>query len=582
MEIFVPVEKMLKMTYLEQYAQHIINYSSRYNSSNSYSYAPINLVGKYAKYPSYGDFPEAYFLRSYGFWWKESNARLEDYRTQDFDLLGAEDFVTLEFGSVVIPRDICIYEIYNPGAIIRIWGCIKGEKRWYLLWEGFPQKCMPRSRKFCPPLRKINCLIDVVRLEFNQSHLEYHTSIDAVLLGGYQPDTELQYCMIKKGLVEIKNEKTIKCHTVSDIEHKNCNIKPLKIDYFSNLPHEIVLHIFHYLDLKSLSRCAQVNRKWNQISGDQSLYQNISFKIYWYLVDDGTLKHFTDTCTNIRKLDLSWCNTNQLFHHKLNHEYQKSLKRLLSKNQTTLSHLNLNDNYFVDNELMYTISECSELIDLRLHHTHRWSTAPLEDLHKLVTLDLSLTQIHDSDLIKIIKANPNLENLILDLCEHLVQLDHVIEVVVKYAKNLKTWSSWKTVSFTSEGLKNFQYLSNLEELDLGWCLISSDPGNCLLEIASGCKKLRRLVLSEWRGASDQLIMPVILSCKELSQLDLLGIKNITSELCEKILLLLPKLRLLDISFCDTVRHDEVQIWRQQYPHITIQRSCQFVVTDYLT
>lgn len=53
-------------------------------------------------------------------------------------------------------------------------------------------------------------------------------------------------------------------------------------------------------------------------------------------------------------------------------------------------------------------------------------------------------------------------------------------------------------------------------------------------------------------------MPIILSCKELSQLDLMGIKNITSELCEKALFLLPKLRLLDISFCDGVIQDEVR------------------------
>lgn len=54
-------------------------------------------------------------------------------------------------------------------------------------------------------------------------------------------------------------------------------------------------------------------------------------------------------------------------------------------------------------------------------------------------------------------------------------------------------------------------------------------------------------------------MPIILSCKELSQLDLMGIKNISAELCEKALFLLPKLRLLDISFCDGVRRDEVRM-----------------------
>lgn len=69
----------------------------------------------------------------------------------------------------------------------------------------------------------------------------------------------------------------------------------------------------------------------------------------------------------------------------------------------------------------------------------------------------------------------------------------------------------------------------------------------------------RLILSGWRGLNDNLIMPAVLTCKELTQLDLLGIKNISADVCEKALLLLPKLRLLDISFCNSIRQDEVRL-----------------------
>lgn len=62
---FFPVEMMIKdMTSWEQYAKTVINCTSRYNISFSISYAPVNLVGKYTKYPSYGDFPETYCLVS--------------------------------------------------------------------------------------------------------------------------------------------------------------------------------------------------------------------------------------------------------------------------------------------------------------------------------------------------------------------------------------------------------------------------------------------------------------------------------------------------------------------------------------
>ncbi|XP_050296044.1 F-box/LRR-repeat protein 4 isoform X1 [Anthonomus grandis grandis] len=566
----IPIEEVFKMRYLEQYVQTVVNYSSRYNNQCSYSYAPINLVGKYVKYPCYGDFPETYFLRSYGKWWKTSKASQKEYRPQDFDLLAAEDYVTLEFGSVVIPREIFIYEVYNPGAIVRIWGRLKTTPNWVLLWEGFPQKCAPRSRKFSPPLRKLNVLINLVRIEFNQNHLEYHTALDAVLLCGYQPESQFQYEIIK--FTEVNILKALSTITVSDVENERKRDKD-PIDNFSMLPNEIILKILEYLDLKSLSRCAQVNTRLNKLCQNQALYQNISLKIYWYLVDSKALEFFKKKIGNIKKLDLSWCNETQLsFNRRLHFDYYSKLQSILESSSQTITHLCLNNNYFVDDELLHRIAACTELKDLRLHHTFNWIRSPLDKLGHLVTLDLSLTNIIDQDLIQILISNPHLEHLVLDLCEKLVLIDSIVETVTLCNKKLKTWSSWKAYSFTSAGIRKFGSCENLEELDLGWCLMCRDPGDCLAAIANGCKKLRRLILSEWRGVTDQLLMPIIHSCKELTQIDLIGIKGITAESCEKALFLLPKLRLLDVSFCDSLRQHEVEIWREQYPHITIQRS----------
>ncbi|KAJ8923007.1 hypothetical protein NQ315_001555 [Exocentrus adspersus] len=582
---FARIETMLKMSHLEQYVSRVVNCTSRYNNSNSYSYAPINLVGKYVKYPSYGDFPEAYFLRSYGKWWKKSEAYQSEYRPQDLDRLGAEDYVTLEFESAVVPRDICIYEIYNPGAVIRIWCKVlcPSKRPWVLLWEGAPQECPHKTRKFHPK----NQL--TIRLEVNQSLLEYHWSVDAVLLGGCQPSTDLQYNMMLKGLVGGCCNELQKRLQTSDV----CDIKSCNEDYFLNLPYEVILHIFQYLDLKSLSRCAQVNKRWNQAAADPVLYQDLSLKTYWYLVDCTTLQHFMSKCKTLKKLDLSWCG-NDL------DGFSEQLKLFLRKGCSTLTHLSLGNCEYIDIELMVEISLCKELVDLRLKNINQWLQPPLDRLTKLVSLDVTSTDIQDSDLIKILKANSNLKHIVIgvyaslsvvwgellqvlvtDLCENLFFLDQVVETAVTYNKSLVSWSSWKTLSLTADGVRMFRECTNLKELDLGWCLINKDPGDCLEQVAGGCKQLKRLILSGWRGLNDNLVMPAVLSCKELSQLDLLGIKNISADVCEKALLLLPKLRLLDISFCNSIPQEEVEIWRQQYPHITIQRSCQYVVTDYL-
>lgn len=43
--------------------------------------------------------------------------------------------------------------------------------------------------------------------------------------------------------------------------------------------YELVTHIFQYLDLKSLCRCAQVNKRWSEIARDAALYTNLSLKV---------------------------------------------------------------------------------------------------------------------------------------------------------------------------------------------------------------------------------------------------------------------------------------------------------------
>lgn len=133
-----------------------------------------------------------------------------------------------------MPRDICVYEIYNPGAIIRIWGkLLNGSSVWVKLWEGKPQECPDKSRKFHPTIRKINQLITHVRLEFNQTNLKYHMSIDAVLLGGWGPTSSLQYNLILKGLVP-------DCKPVVGKDVKVVNVSQEFVsnqgDFFTNLP----------------------------------------------------------------------------------------------------------------------------------------------------------------------------------------------------------------------------------------------------------------------------------------------------------------------------------------------------------
>ncbi|XP_018329735.1 F-box/LRR-repeat protein 4 isoform X2 [Agrilus planipennis] len=557
------------MVYLEQFAESILGYTSKYNSNMSISYAPENLIGKPSKFPDYGDFPETYMLRSYGKWWHKSEATQAHYMPQDADPVIAEDYVSVKFEYPVFPDLIIIYETYNPGAVVRLWGRMTGNS-WKLLWEGPPQLCTQTSRKFTVKIKKIPNTINEVRIELNQSLLKYHTSLDAILLAGYRPKSALQSSIITKDLLNsISPKKTLKEIPPS------CNDICENTDYFSSLPYEVLVHIFHYLDLRSLCRCSQVNQRFFEASVDASLYRELSLKRYWHKVDRNTLSYLMARCKTLKKLDLSWCGNDNMISEEIFVEF-------LQKCGSYLTHLSLGNCDFVKMTSLEQIGKCQEITDLRLRNAQccSWRYNALANLKKLTALDLYSSNIVDDLLIDILKSNPNLKHLIIDFCSDLERLDQVTKVASQYNKNLITWSSWKTQSLTSVGVTNLARCNLLKELDLGWCLLLSDPGDCLERIAHGCKDLRRLIISGWRGINDHLLLPVIRSCKNLTQLDLLGVKTISKDIVERILASLSKLELLEISFCDSINSEQVAVWRQQYPQVTIQRSCEYVVVDY--
>jgi len=55
----------------------------------------------------------------------------------------------------VYPFQVHLYEIFNPGAVVRIWAgdC---HNKWVILWEGAAQTVRPAARIFSPPLHTIN------------------------------------------------------------------------------------------------------------------------------------------------------------------------------------------------------------------------------------------------------------------------------------------------------------------------------------------------------------------------------------------------------------------------------------------
>lgn len=75
----------------------------------------------------------------------------------------------------------------------------------------------------------------VIKIELNQSKLPHHTSLDAILLAGYQPKSTLQRAMIEKGIIKLnKVDGTRSYSQISNNIHDN--LKENGDDLFFNLP----------------------------------------------------------------------------------------------------------------------------------------------------------------------------------------------------------------------------------------------------------------------------------------------------------------------------------------------------------
>lgn len=106
------------------------------------------------------------------------------------------------------------------------------------------------------------------------------------------------------------------------------------------------------------------------------------------------------------------------------------------------------------------------------------------------------------------------------------------------------------------------------------------PGDSLRALLSSCRYLEKVFLAALRGLTDRDLEPLLL-CQRLQQLDLLGARSLTPDMCYGFLLWCPKLEMIDLSFCEGITDSKIQEWRRKYPHISFKRSFQANGTDLL-
>ncbi|XP_024875244.1 F-box/LRR-repeat protein 4-like isoform X2 [Temnothorax curvispinosus] len=454
-----------------------------YQFVNSYRYDCTNnlatlctlryIKGGPTKFPKYGDFSETLIMRTYDFdisllsllpshtlpnrW---PNRRI--WHKKDIKHI---NHLEIEFHEAVYPIRVSIYEVYNPGNVIKIWVQDSSNNRWILLWDGLPQIVPPISRLFSPPLQLCNFKTNKLKLEFKHSILDY-TKLDAVMLIGTSklilprnPEESLtdllkrlnymysrhedvhnltanyenahldidhlqknfpEHCVICKSDVEnsfyknnFGNEKTsaLLRKVIPDYMNRIDESKELSPDSFSAFSDEVILEILKHLDLKTLCLMNQVNKRFNNLTRDPLLYtrldmRNICCPTYFYNI----LCYFTPRCKYLRQLDLASCNFSSSHFVQFLENCGRHLTHLRFTCISLESH----------NDVLLKISEiCKNLKELELDELDEFTIGDkglscLENLESLEKLALYSPEIKVQCLCKILQKNKRMRELILE------------------------------------------------------------------------------------------------------------------------------------------------------------------------
>ncbi|KAL1509970.1 hypothetical protein ABEB36_004633 [Hypothenemus hampei] len=492
------------------------------------------------------------------------------YRFQEAELLDVEDYTTIRFQRPIKLHMFKMHPSWKKANVVaRMWGALIETQEFPLSanWKLFYKASDLKDSKGYFNL--YSEFINLIRIELDTNfrkyvpdftHFKYGVLIFSVPPLVFNPDFQ-----------EMMDKLTLNADPEKETELK---INEKKIA--GNLPDEILYKIFNCLDIASLSRCAQVNKRWNRIANEPDFYRDIDLKIYWNKINGNALEKLKVKLQNVRKLDMTWCRDCEVGHYERSSEhFRHSIESILRKSKDTLTHLCLNYSGFARGEVLKIIVSCPNLKELRIRQylSCSWNLENIS-MKKLNTLDVSMSKIYVRDLIIILKNNPDLEHLVVDYCENLSECQSagpIIATLITHNRKLKAWSSWETFFRQDNSLiyKEFGKLVQLEDLDLGFCESIPYRINCLEIITKRCKKLKRLVLANWRRLTDEQLLAILTEAKELIHLNLANLPEISSMILSVAINNLPNLRLLDIRQCVGIDKKMVTEYKEQYPNITI-------------
>uniref|UniRef100_A0A182PFX4 F-box domain-containing protein n=1 Tax=Anopheles epiroticus TaxID=199890 RepID=A0A182PFX4_9DIPT len=566
---FVPPALNRVLSSMEQYVQSVLH--------DSYAYGPetkcnsFNVIGRPHNYTAYRDDLHTYMLNphnSYGRWERTAPSYMPEFGLANFsaeDYPPVDELLVVSYERAVYPTSIAVYESHYTSAIVRIWA-FTTSKLWHLLWDrssdGNVQRLgNDRGNIFWPTIRPLQQLTCVLALEFNVRDLTDAYGIDGIMLvGEFDPSKGGDRVVLPIGwgnLVEDPSPQLVPTKQPAPIVSGATTIM--------DLPYEMLIHIFSFLDLPSLRNVSRVSDVFDGIASDSRLYRQVNMQPCWMQFDRHWLEWLTERCTNIRKLDLSWCGLFGMFH-------ERDLDRLLQRNGQTLTHLRLNA-IGCASTLLMLLKRCTSLVELCVRSTMiicPSSFDTLQGVTHLQKLDLANTRVTTFLLVEILKQSPNLLHLNVASCAQL-NAGAIATILRKHNRKLVSLIMWKMCIHHTDELLELRGCSQLQELNLGYLECYGATYHSVGEILADMPDMRRLVVPVYPLLYSDDLRAIARCCPLLEYLDSSSCSMVSSEGIQEVLASCKALRFLDISFCDVSRH-QIDGWVADYPLVELHAA----------
>ncbi|TGZ51611.1 Uncharacterized protein DBV15_12347 [Temnothorax longispinosus] len=416
------------------------------------------------------------------------------------------------------------------------------------LQQNFPEYCI--------------CKSDIRRVSY-KNNLK-HKKVSQEVIPGYEQPPDQRYP--RRILLKSNSNcaKRLKLSLDESKELSRCSLSALPF-YILSLQNEILLIILKNLDLKTLYRMSNVNKRFKNLTEDPELYTCLNMR---YISSDKYMCdifcYFTPRCKYLKQLDLTGCNFDVNDFVNFLDNCGKRLTHL------RLSALSLSGGIDLNPVLLKTSETCKNLKELDLSNSaiDDEGFSYLEGLNNLEHLDISNTGIRTERFCKILQNNQRMRQLSADSDS---LNDAVLIELRNSCRDLEVICSLDACDFTSQGINALANCKNLQKVDLE---LEEYPvtDDSLFRLLSSYQNLQEVHLSGSILTNHRL--ELLAQCKNLKKLHLIDMKLDIPDKCSVILKQCPKLQEFYFMCCILCNINQlVNQWKERYPHVSVYTFC---------